>query len=532
MDYFPVRVHPAGRRVLPSSIPDQSFREMTPVRSMKIPDWLERAARWTEGIIHALLDTAFNDRRSRASRWIGHVWAFGLFVAGALAWRYFFNSGYFQLDIHDWLEASKRYAFLHDAIMTGQLPLHMPGTSALRTVTDRFMAVADTTISPQVLLLRYLDIGHFVVVNVVGLYSLGFIGLLILRERFKLSPAAFTLMYLLFMFNGHISDHLAVGHVHWAGYFLIPFFAALIFKLLDGDVGWRWVFAMSGLLFIIFLQGTFHLFIMCLAFMAILAVFSRKHLMPLAGGILFSILLSMIRILPPALDASKFDTEFLFGFTTVGDVYAALTNLKIPGFNEIVIRGSVNPLGYWELDHYIGMVGLALVVIFGVLPWFRSGASRKRYHALWLPISALAIASVGQVYQVVHVLHIPMFSSQRVSSRFLFLPLAMLIFLGVIHLQEYFSNQKSSDWVRLVELAVVGVAAQDLWQHFKSWRVTNMGKVFSPQPLDLSLYYVANHPDPPYITVLIIGLVITVVTLGFLIVMSVREQRRRSAHPS
>ncbi len=502
---------------------------MTTVPPIRIPGWLEDAARSAEGIVHALFETAFDDRRSRASRWIGHAWAAGLFVVGVLAWRYFLNSGYFQLDIHDWLEASKRYAFLRDAILTGQLPLHMPGTSGLRTVTNRFLAVADTTISPQVLLLRYLDIGHFVVVNVVGLYSLGFIGLLILRERFKLSPAAFTLMYLLFMFNGHISDHIAVGHVHWVGYFLIPFFAALIFKLLDEDVGWRWVLSMSALLFIIFLQGTFHLFIMCVAFMALLAVFSRRHFMPLAGGILFSILLSMVRILPPALDASKFDTEFLFGFTTVGDVFSGLTNLKIPGFNEIVIRGSVNPLGYWELDHYIGMVGLAVVLIFGVLPWFRSGASRHRYHALWLPISTLAIASVGQVYQLVHTLNIPMFSSQRVSSRFLFLPLAMLIFLAAIRLQEYFGSQRASDWVRLVELAVVGLAAQDLWQHFKAWRVTNMGKVFSPQPLDLSLYYVANHPDPPYITALIVGLVITLVTFLFLIVMGLRERARRSA---
>jgi chromate transport protein ChrA len=163
-----------------------------------------------------------------------------------------------------------------------------------------------------------------------------------------------------------------------------------------------------------------------------------------------------------------------------------------------------------------------------VLPWFRTGDSRRPYHALWLPISALAIASVGQVYQLVHALNIPMFSSQRVSTRFLFLPLAMLIFLAAIRLQEYFASHRASDWVKLVELAIVGVAAQDLWQHFKSWRVTNMGKVFSPQPLDLSLYTVANHPDPPYITVLVIGLAITLVTLLFLVVMSIREQARRS----
>src|SRR3990172_2570764 len=500
---------------------------MTTGPSIQLPDWLRRAGQSTTRIGHILLDTAFDDRQSQGRRWLGHAWAAGLFIVGVLAWRYFLNSGYFQLDIHDWLEASKRYAFLRDAILTGQLPLHMPGTSGLRTITDRYLSVADTIFSPQVFLLRYLDIGHFVVVNVVGLYSLGFLGLLILRKRFSLSPAAFTLMYLLFNFNGHISDHIAVGHVHWAGYFLIPLFAALIFDLLDGDAGWRWVLYMSALLFFMFLQGTFHLFILCLAFMALLALSSRSHFMPLAGGVLFSILLSMVRILPPALEAANFDTEFLFGFTTVGEMLSALTNLKIPGFNEIVIHGSVNPLGYWELDHFIGIIGLAIVLIFGVLPWFRSGTGNQRHFALWVPTAVLAIASIGQVYQLVHVLRIPLFVSQRVSSRLLFLPLAMLIFLAAIRLQEYLASQRTSDWVRLAELAVVGLAAQDLWQHFKAWRVTNMGKVFGPQPLDLSLYYVANHPDPPYITALIVGLVVTVVTLVFLLLMVGIENRRQ-----
>jgi hypothetical protein len=76
-------------------------------------------------------------------------------------------------------------------------------------------------------------------------------------------------------------------------------------------------------------------------------------------------------------------------------------------------------------------------------------------------------------------------------------------------------------------LAVVGLVAQDLWQHFKVWKVTNMGKVFRTHPLDLSLYYVANHPDPPYITAIVVGLIVTLVTLVFLVVMSVRENARR-----
>jgi len=504
---------------------------MTTLRTSSLPLLLASIGKAAARLAQRVFDAAFDSEQDRLSRWIGHAWAGVLFLVGVAGWRYFLNGGWFQVNIHDWLEASKRYAFLRDALLTGQLPLHMPGTSGLRTITDRYMSVADTLISPQVFLLRYLDIGHFALVNVVLLFSLGFVGMLILRKRYSLSPVAFTAMFFLFTFNGHISDHLAVGHVHWAGYFLIPFFALLIFDALEDRVGWRWILLMSLLLFVIFLQGTFHLFIMCLAFMGVMALSNRRLLLPLAGGITFSILLSMIRILPPALDASKFDTEFLFGFTSVGEMLTALVNLKIPGFDEVVHLGWLNPLGYWELDYFLGVVGLAFVICLAVVPWLRSDASLGRYHALWIPVAVFSVLSIGQVYKLIHILRVPFLSSQRVSSRFLFLPLAMLIFLAAIHLQEHFKRQRVGNWVKAFEVALVGLGAQDLWQHFKAWRITNIGKIFGPQPLDLSLYTVANHPDPPYITALVVGLAVTLATFLFLLIMAWKESKRRTEAP-
>ena len=79
-------------------------------------------------------------------------------------------------------------------------------------------------ISPQVLLLRFLDPATYVLVNIWIFYAIGFLALLLLRRRYHLSLAAFLPMYLLFSFNGHITAHLVVGHLEWVGYFLLPLF--------------------------------------------------------------------------------------------------------------------------------------------------------------------------------------------------------------------------------------------------------------------------------------------------------------------
>lgn len=522
-----------GPKLGPIEIASRTQRgphSMTTLRTSHVAPWLASTGRAAARLAQRVLDAAFDGERDRLSRWLGHAWAGALYLAGVAGWSYFLNGGQIQLNVHDWLEASKRYAFLRDALVSGQLPLHMLGTSGLRGVTDRYLSVADTLISPQVVLLRYLDIGTFALFHILLLYSLGFVGMLILRRRYALSPVAFTAMFLLFTFNGHISDHIGVGHVHWAAYFLIPFFALLIFDVLERKVGWRWILLMSLLLFAIFLQGAFHLFVLCLAFMGVLALSRRDLLLPLSGGIAFSILLSMFRILPPALDASKFDTEFLSGFTSVGEMLTALVNLKIPGIDEMRL-GWLNPLGYWELDHFLGVLGLAFVFWLGVVPWFRPEAGLRRYQVLWIPIALLSVHSIGQVYRWIHILHVPFLSSQRVSSRLLFLPLAMLIFLAAIHLQERLKKQRWGNGVKVLTLALVGLGAQDLGQHLRAWRVENIARVFGADPLDLSLYTVANHTDPPYIAALAVGLGVTLLTLLFLVFMAWNETKKTPGSP-
>ncbi len=197
----------------------------------------------------------FESKPLHRKRWITWTWLAALYLAGVCLWGHFFSWGQFPLGFHDWAHISgPRLTFLKDALVQGLPPLHIsdPDPSdpyPLGGITDRFLAIPDQILSPQVILLRILPIEVFVAGNVLLLYSLGYAGLLWLKRKFSLSLVAFTILFLLFNFNGHILAHFAVGHATWGGYFLFPWFAILVFQLVEGERGWTWIAKMALLLF-------------------------------------------------------------------------------------------------------------------------------------------------------------------------------------------------------------------------------------------------------------------------------------------
>ena len=123
--------------------------------------------------LQELVEAVFNPEIEKRSPWFGWLWLAGLYLGVAALWAKFLNYGKIPFDFHDWAEVSAaRYAFLRDAVIKGVLPLHMPDASALRNVTDRFMSIPDVTLSPQVLLMRFMDVGPFLLVNLLILYTL------------------------------------------------------------------------------------------------------------------------------------------------------------------------------------------------------------------------------------------------------------------------------------------------------------------------------------------------------------------------
>jgi hypothetical protein len=483
-----------------------------------VDHWLATAA----GAVHrgavGLLELFTAGQAAGRRVWFQRVWALGLVLLSGILWAYILNWGKINFLYSDWAEGmGHRIAFLADAVRTGQLPLHMQDASALRNITDRYLAIPDTIISPQVVLLKVLSPGIFVVANTLLLYALGSWGLWQLSKRYRWSPLVFAFVLFLFNFNGHITDHIVVGHVHWVGYFLLPWFAYLILEAVETPVGWRWILKLDLILLTMFLQGAFHLFVMGLIFMGLLGLSRRRLFAPMVKAGFFAGLVCAVRLLPPALETGQFDTAFLSGFDTSTQLVDSMLNLRLATQAEVFRNSPLNPLGWWELDHFIGLVGLLFVAGFGLSLWVRRRSDSPTYPELAVPVLGMTVLSIGRIYEPINRLGIPLLSSQRVSSRFFVYALVFLTFLAAIHVQRLIEEGRFTSVARLALAAGWVVLVDDLWQHTKLWRVAHLPDMFNSRDVNLSLAHVANHPDPPYTAALVAGLAISLLATGFLI---------------
>lgn len=438
------------------------------------------------------------------------------------AWGVMLNFGDIPFDFHDWGEVNgPRLAFLKDAVTKGKLPLHMPDPSALRGVTDRYMALPDLILSPQVLLLRFMSVGTFVLVHTWMMIGLGYWGLLRLKKRFSLSLLSFTWIMLLFFFNGHMISHYAVGHVTWGGTFLLSWFAELVFSLIDGDRSPVWEAKMAFLLFAVFLQGSFHQFVWCVIFLGFLAISNWKTFFPILRSGIAAGLLSAVRIIPPAMQMGAFDDDFLGGYTLLIQVINAFIKIISPenSLNQAK-TGAVQ--GWWEFDIFIGIPGV-LVLAAAVIAWLMVHQRRLGFPTLIVPVVVLTVFSYQNCYQLMRFFRIPLFSGERVSSRFLILPLIFVMIAGVAALQQRIGEKPFSPGKLLLTAALIPSAVLFI-KHLNTWKVTEAAKVYPKMNVDLALKTVANHPDKPYTTGLVIGAAITVLS-GILILLRAKKSR-------
>ncbi len=456
--------------------------------------------------------------------WFNRIWLAGLLIAGIVVWGIFFNYGAFPLTLKDWSNITgPRLAILQDAIKKNALPLHISDSKPLNGLTDRYLSIPDQLLSPQVLLLRFTSITRFIYLDVVLLYGAGFLGLLWFKRKFSLSLIAFTVLTILFNFNGYIVAHFAIGHLVWGGYFLIPWFAALVFRLVDGERGWGWIAWVALLLFAIFLQGSYHLFAWCLIFLAFLALIKRSAFFTIMGGAVCAVLASMVRILPAAIIYGEFSKDFIGGYRSLSDVWYALVNTLEPGENATVPMMAQAPQR-WELTMYIGLVGALFLVFFGVYRWLKGENGKSPYLGLAIPVYGMFLLSFDLFYRWLFRLNIPLLEGEHISSRIICLPFVFILLFAVIEFQRWLNQPRTNG--RLVRFAAVGlllIGWHDLWINFKLWLPARLGKIYPPLPFDRPYWTIANHSDPAYITALAVGGAVSILSIALLIFLVFRR---------
>jgi hypothetical protein len=422
-----------------------------------------------------------------------------------VVWMFFMDWGRIPFGVHDWLQEWGFDTTLQQSLTQGVLPLH---TSSITSGTDRFLAIPQTILSPQTLLLRFVSLDTFLTIHTVLLLTLGFVGCLALMKVLRISALAGGLLYLLVALNGHLIAQVAVGHVMWLGIFLLPFYFLLLLRLIDGQAGARWPLAMAFTLLFLLLQGSMHLYLYCLVFLGLVWVVERTRRRALFEAGLLSGLLGAFRLLPAGLAFSEINPISYPGYPSLGHMIAALV-FPLPPSEQLWLTTSA---GWWEFDMYLGVLGLAFVAAFALLVPMRRHETERR--AIYIAAGVVAIFALGYLYLPFRFLPIPLISHERVPSRFLAVPLLAMIVLAADGFQRWLDRARPGGGTRLVMLGLLLILGQDLVQHARLWRLELIAQAFPMQALDTGLH-IANRPDPAYTSVLAISAVVSLAALGY-----------------
>jgi hypothetical protein len=219
------------------------------------------------------------------------------------------------------------------------------------------------------------------------------------------------------------------------------------------------------------------------------------------------------------------ENRFISGYFSLSDLLAAFITLKPPSEAQ---SGMYTSLGWWEVDIYTGLLGFGFLVFFGLyLTWKTTAPEGDHHRKLFAPILGMTVLSIGKIYQPINTLPIPLIDAERVSSRFLIIPVFITLILAAVNLERRLQFKRLSTGWQLLSLTAVGVMAHDLLQHARLWRVENMATLFTRTPVDIRAEVLLRH-DPAYINALLLGFGISLLTLIVLIFQSVRERRSAS----
>jgi hypothetical protein len=361
-----------------------------------------------------------------------------------------------------------------------------------------------------------MGIGQYLAFDLIILYTIGFIGLLLLKKRFRLSIISFFLLFSFFNFNGHTVCHLTVGHP-WSGIFFLPFFFLALLSLLLAETSSKAYLGIALSLLAMAMQGSFHLVIWCVWLIVVLTICdrSRSKLYLLSVVVFFG--LAAYRILPSALTfagmkssysdgpVSIANRELTGGFPTVATALASL----------IEIRDHVYQVCWCEFDTFITLLGLAFVLYFGLYRGLLAKSS-GRFSALLPPVTILAILSLNFMYGCIAKLPLPLLNSESTTTRFLVIPVLTLVVVAVIKFQEWLDSTAISLPKKILLAACATEIFIELVIHLYQWTV---GKLELPteQPwwawAEVPRAQIVSYPDPIYCWAVIAGCCISILTL-------------------
>jgi len=436
--------------------------------STQINSFKEKLFSFHQNLKNGLFEFLFRPPSETSVSKIGNLLFLAIaYLGGMFHWAWLINYGKVQHRYMDWQMFYDFYQVTQGALIEKTIPYFM---SYFYKGTNQFLAVPATDLFPTIYLLKFLSVEDFFLTQLILVYSLGFWGCLWLKKKYQWSLVAFLVLFLLFNFNGHITSHLAVGHWSWIAYFLFPFFVGWVLSLVEGDdVGSRPA-RLAFILFGILLLGGLHPFVWCLLFLLLLAPFQRRYWKPILTGVALALVFSTYRILPAAITFWGYKNPFMYGFPTVSVFWNSLTSIyQSPEVILDMKYSDTSSMPWWEVDHYISILGVGFLLYFGLWRRWRETEALTDYRVLNIPMLLITIFSFGAIFGYISHLPLPLISVERTPSRFLILPLLILFALSCIWMQKTFDRLRPGWGVQF--LAVAGIIFEGIFlmEHSAAW---------------------------------------------------------------
>ena len=422
-----------------------------------------------------------------------------LYLGGFYMWFSLLSYEDFSFRVGDWSSEHRFYSVLKEGISRGVFPFY---SSYPYHGNNQFLAFVNIPASPQIVLLKFLDIQDYLIFNTVLFYTLSTHGCWLFAKKYRLSLAVFAWLFLLVNFNGHITSHLAIGHTQWFAYFLLPYALLLMLEIERDRFTRRTALVLSGILFLMLLQGSIHIYVLTMLFLLLLVVtnLSRSNILRFLLITTLSAAMASCRLLPGLLFFGDTPRLFVPGYATLRHIVDELIilhpNPKGLG-NDYAptqwVGATVEPLP-WEYDVYIGVTGFIFLVICGLVLRFRGALPRTvLFKNLDWPLVLMTWLALGSSYYFVAASGIPVISSvERAPARFFLMPLLMLMVMGAIRLQSVIESKRYGTAVRMVTLGGAAHTGFALYLHFMNWRVETMEHSYENVPVVLEATMVAG----------------------------------------
>ncbi|PPR46208.1 MAG: hypothetical protein CFH18_00128 [Alphaproteobacteria bacterium MarineAlpha5_Bin8] len=371
----------------------------------------------------------------------------------------------------DWPNEHNALAVIKYSLENNIIPYHAPHSLGPGPPKDRWMAGPINVITPQIILLKFVDTQTFFFINLLLMYSIGFLGCLLFKYRFNISNFPFFILLLFYNFNGYFVEKIAAYGPHYMGYYILPYCIYFLFVIVNSDYKDKESQLYYGTLFglahsLIFYQGTLHLYTITLTFLLFWYFFNFRNYIFLFFSLFFSFSLSSIKLLPAA-----------FAYGTTGNFHywegGGYSTLPSIIENMIVVKNIFHypPFSQWETSLYISVFGLLILTLFVFIKSFDDRKSDINLRSFIFPLILITFISL-RFYKHLIIPHwIPLLSSESLTSRYMIIPLLILTFIAIINLNHYLIMNKENVFNKIFIYSSGILCFVLIMNHSRVWRM-------------------------------------------------------------